>query len=610
MPDAWPDDADENMVLMRSFDGAEQPQDPFPPPPRRKRAFSTYLLALLVSIAFLILLLLSGIPSRSHPLPPTHQQDSFELDPSFDNLAPPRTRVYRWTVSSVTNANRMRVVVNGRSPGPLIQANAHDRILVYVTNALDSEGTAIHWHGLPLPDTPFYDGTPGISQCPIPPGATLLYNFTFGGWTGTTWWHGHTGVQHTDGLFGPLIVHPSSPPASESDHILTVADGYRTPVKDLLTDYLTANPIETVPEPVPDFAQINGRGEGPHPPEDPSGQNNRSEPRYFEVRVSNGSTPTLRLINAGSFAPLRISVDAHALVLLEADGSPLTPVRVRDFVVQPGQRYHARVERVASAEGEEFWIRARMVEDGFADDNLRMEPEARAILRYSASSALPTTRAGSVPDTDRVWWDSLDGFDEWALRPAVSVPVSDAALTLPFTFSIQRTSDLNWRTFVNATSWEMPKAGEAALVADVAGVLSSGGKEGKVHVWPGDQLIAALPHNYTVDVVITNLDDGDHPFHLHGYSPWLLGHGRGRFKPANNPLNTVNPLRRDTFTVPARSWAVVRLLTDNPGYWAFHCHISWHMAGGGLFQLAVPPADGQNILLPSDIVEHCKMWDR
>ncbi|KAJ6535367.1 laccase, partial [Mycena vulgaris] len=59
-------------------------------------------------------------------------------------------------------------------------------------------------HGLPQPYTSFYDGAPGISQCPVPPGATLLYTFTLGGWAGTTSWHK---PPFRDGLFGSLVVH-------------------------------------------------------------------------------------------------------------------------------------------------------------------------------------------------------------------------------------------------------------------------------------------------------------------------------------------------------------------------------------------------------------------
>ncbi|KAJ7438384.1 multi-copper oxidase [Mycena galericulata] len=683
------DAADDEQALLLDADAPHPPPrrpGPRPARPRRAAALTTLLL---LTLPFLSLLYLSALvnptPHPEHPSPPTaslvqENADTFALDPKFDLAEPPRTRVYRWTVSTLPVARGgetwSRVVVNGRSPGPIIQANVHDRILVYVTNNLTDEGTSIHWHGLPQPDTPFYDGAPGISQCPIPPGQTLLYNFTFGGWSGTTWWHGHTGMQHTDGLFGPLVVHapderglfsstpslPSSSAASssstspgsvsasgdtpsaderdsdpadrqsdannyayDSEHVLTLTDVYYGSAAGMLPAYLTSNPHETTPEPVPDAAAINGRGGGGDAGTDGDGG-------YVEVRVRRGRSTLLRLIHAGTFAPLRVSVDRHALTVLTADGTPVVPVKVRDVVLRAAQRVGVLVTAGEDGEEEEFWIRVRMEEGVFAYSNPRMQPEARAVLRYTASSSsksnsdsdlnplpLPTTTPGPPPhaaDAD-VAWDALPQFDEWNLRPLLprAPPTSDfdtPTLSLPFKFSIQRTHQQNWRSFVNDTSWEVPPEGEAALVADVAGVFRSAGEgvEEGSRRWPGDQLIATFAHGRTVDVVITNLDDGEHPFHLHGYTPWLLGKGRGRYKPITAKLELSNPMRRDTFTVPARGWAVVRIVTENAGYWAFHCHIAWHMAGGGLFQLAVAPAPGEAAVmaLPQDIVEQCKMW--
>ncbi|KAJ7775765.1 multi-copper oxidase [Mycena maculata] len=655
MVDGWIDgDVDENTLLMETFGDA-----PYVAPPPQKRTSATGLLVLLLlPFAFMVWLASwpNGMPTPEHPAVMTTPEeifvpDTFTLDPGFDVGAPPKKRVYRWTVSAtcIPGAENERVVVNGQSPGPLIEANVHDRILVYVRNDLTEEGTSIHWHGLPLPHTPFYDGAPGISQCPIPPGQTLLYNFTLGGWTGTTWWHGHMGMQHSDGLFGPLIVHAPQERTShhyDADHVLTLYDVYHTSAAVLLDDYLNSNPTETVAEPVPDRAAINGvLGQDGH---------------YFEVQAKHGTATRLRLINAGTFAPLRVSIDAHVLTVVEADGTAIAPVQVRDLLVQPAQRYSVIIARDARGEewsadvdssGDAFWIWVQMEEGAFAYDKQvpplflsSLRPETRAILRYTASPQntntntsahrpLPTSHAGPPPGAGPAEvdaWYALLQFDEWVLRPGDVVPppgasgdriIKDGAAwdntstvlqpavhTLPFIFSIQRTHERNWRSFINGTAWEIPPWGEAALVADTAGVAGHEINEG-VHVWPGDQLIARLARGQIVDFVITNLDDGEHPFHLHGYTPWLLGKGRGRFKPAKTTLNTRNPMRRDTFTVPTRGWAVVRILADNAGYWAFHCHIAWHMAGGGLFQIAVPPALGKVMApLPEDIVDQCAMW--
>ena len=46
-------------------------------------------------------------------------------------------------------------------------------------------------------------------------------------------------------------------------------------------------------------------------------------------------------------------------------------------------------------------------------------------------------------------------------------------------------------------------------------------------------------------------------------------------------------MRRDTVTMPAFSHLVIRFMADNPGIWAMHCHVAWHMEGTFA---AIPPS--------------------
>ena len=93
---------------------------------------------------------------------------------------------------------------NGQYPGPLIEATVGDTLRVNLTNHLP-EGTAIHWHGLEVPND--QDGVPGITQPIIEPGQTYTYEFTLDK-AGTTMYHTHanTVVQLSRGLVGPLVV--------------------------------------------------------------------------------------------------------------------------------------------------------------------------------------------------------------------------------------------------------------------------------------------------------------------------------------------------------------------------------------------------------------------
>lgn len=58
---------------------------------------------------------------------------------------------------------RTILVMNGKFPGPLIEVNEGDRVLVNVTNQLQN-GTSMHWHGLYQNGTNWMDGTTGITQ--------------------------------------------------------------------------------------------------------------------------------------------------------------------------------------------------------------------------------------------------------------------------------------------------------------------------------------------------------------------------------------------------------------------------------------------------------------
>jgi len=51
----------------------------------------------------------------------------------------------------------------------------------------------MHWHGQHHVATPYMDGVPYVSQCPIPPGATFQYNY-IATEAGTHFWHSHTGT--------------------------------------------------------------------------------------------------------------------------------------------------------------------------------------------------------------------------------------------------------------------------------------------------------------------------------------------------------------------------------------------------------------------------------
>ncbi|MEZ5940235.1 MAG: copper oxidase [Planctomycetaceae bacterium] len=94
---------------------------------------------------------------------------------------------------------------NGSMPGPTIEVTQGDRVRIVVTNELPEE-TTLHWHGFELPVQ--YDGSHTLTQNPIKPGETFVYEFDIHEY-GTFWYHTHVAMQETHGMVGWFIVHPA-----------------------------------------------------------------------------------------------------------------------------------------------------------------------------------------------------------------------------------------------------------------------------------------------------------------------------------------------------------------------------------------------------------------
>jgi hypothetical protein len=95
--------------------------------------------------------------------------------------------------------------------------------------------------------------------------------------------------------------------------------------------------------------------------------------------------------------------------------------------------------------------------------------------------------------------------------------------------------------------------------------------------------IIMINEDEVIDITFENPDEfgttvSQHPIHIHGHSYWILG--TGSLYDLTRNLNFINPIKRDTFTLPYNGWVTIRLVADNPGAWILECHNSWHMIMG------------------------------
>jgi len=111
---------------------------------------------------------------------------------------------------------------NGTVPGPEIRVRQGERVRVAVENRLVEE-TTVHFHGIRLPNA--MDGVPHLTQEPIRPGNTFVYEFDLPD-AGTYWYHPHTNSaeQVWRGLSGPLIIEEREPIRVDRDVVWFLSD--------------------------------------------------------------------------------------------------------------------------------------------------------------------------------------------------------------------------------------------------------------------------------------------------------------------------------------------------------------------------------------------------
>ena len=227
------------------------------------------------------------------------------------------TSVIRWPILPATTVDAY--AFNGQIPGPRLHVREGDRVRIKMTNRL-SESTTVHWHGLILPNA--MDGPAEITQKPIQPGESYLYEFT-AGQAGTFFYHSH---DHPDrqqalGLYGALIIDPIEPdPALQANHEIDV----------LLQEWLLREGLTYPAMPMdgghPNFFTINGR----------------SFPATETVDMRVGETLKVRFIGSSNGFIHPMHIHGGPFTVVARDGITLPPAaRFEADTVNlgPGQRY-------------------------------------------------------------------------------------------------------------------------------------------------------------------------------------------------------------------------------------------------------------------------------
>ncbi|KAL1984795.1 hypothetical protein VTN96DRAFT_8639 [Rasamsonia emersonii] len=493
------------------------------------------------------------------------------------------TREYYFTLQEVTIApdgfERIAYTVNGTIPGPTIEADWGDTVVVHVTNNLTAagNGTSIHFHGIRQNYTNQMDGVTSITQCPTAPGETITYTWRATQY-GSSWYHSHIGLQAWEGVMGGIIINgPATANYDEDKGVLFLTDWSHATV-DELYDSVLANGPATL-----DNGLINGTNV--------YGEDNSTAQtgHRFNTSFTAGTSYRFRLVNGAIDTHFKFSIDNHTLTVIANDFVPIEPYNTTVLNIAMGQRYDIIVTADKESVAENFWMRAipqAACSENDSTDNIK------GIVYYGDSPSTPTT-------TGYAYTDSCDDEDLSNLVPYLALDAGDYYWNESEPVTIQQAAANVFLWYMNDTSMSVDWA-NPTLLQIYNNATSFSNTSGVI------QLPTAGEWAY---VVITTTIAVPHPVHLHGHDFYILAQGTGTYDPATDLVSLTNPPRRDTAVLPASGYLVVAFKTDNPGAWLMHCHIGWHTEMGLAIQF-IEQYDVARSLIDYDFLqENCAAWE-
>ncbi|XP_006645019.2 laccase-6 [Oryza brachyantha] len=530
--------------------------------------------------------------------------------------------------------NTSVTAVNGRVPGPKVEAREGDTVVIHVIN--DSPyNVTVHWHGVFQRGTPWADGPAMVTQCPIRPGRRYTYRFTVAGQEGTLWWHAHSSYMRAT-VYGALVIRPRR---GAVDYPFRKPDGEKTV---LLGEWWNGDTVALesrsfstgVPMPNADAYTINGMpGDLYHCPERTN--------RIAKFKVRRDKTYLLRIINAALNTAFFFKVAGHTFTVVAADASYMDPYETDVIVIAPGQtidalmttdaspgRYHMAISSYQSA------IPFPPMPAGFNGNasTAVVEYVDAAATANAASPVLPVMPVPNDTDTAHGFYTSLKALDRPGRRtvpltvdtrmlvtvglgfsscqpiqtqcnrsaPVVLANMNNVSFALPATVSMLEAHYRN--TPDGVYTRDFPD--QPPLVFDYTsrGLL---GNTPLASTGSPSTKVKTLRYNATVEMVLQNtalVGLESHPMHLHGFNFFVVAQGFGNYDGVEDgagKLNLVNPQERNTVAVPTGGWAVIRFVANNPGMWAMHCHLDSHFGiglamvfeveSGPTAETAVPP---------------------
>lgn len=241
---------------------------------------------------------------------------------------------YDWEVKQemIGSYKEQVVTINGRHPGPTIQAHQGERVFVRVANRL-RENVAIHWHNTQQIQSLGSDGTGDVVPRTISPGKTFTYVFIVHQ-LGKSPYDSYYTMQTVAGLHGLIDVLPpygmAKPFAQDYDKSIILDDRYYKSYYDWMGE--------------PESLLIPRKGKFDYaelttPSSHPTARD-AINPEYPHWRVVPGKTYRLNISSVTAQSALSFRIEDHNLTVVEADGHYIVP----SLIVYSGKTYSVKIK--------------------------------------------------------------------------------------------------------------------------------------------------------------------------------------------------------------------------------------------------------------------------
>lgn len=408
---------------------------------------------------------------------------------------------------------------DGAIPGSALRLKQGQPVRITVHNGLE-EDTTVHWHGIRLPNA--MDGVPGLTQSPIRPGESFVYDFTPPD-AGTFWYHPHTDslVQLGRGLAGPLIVEEAEPVTVDRD-LLWLLQDWRLAKDGQIAGGFGSTMDAAMSGRVGNVVTVNGVA----PP---------------DLAVRAGERIRLRLANAALARVMALRFEGHRPVIVAIDGQPCDPHEPEGgrLVLAPAMRIDIVLDMQADPGS-----RHAVIDDFY--DGLAYTLTSLAYDKASPLRAHPLDAPVGLPRNP--------------------LPAPDLANAIRQEIVLQG---------------GMMGGGKLAGVGGMMGMATPGMNGGAAWAINGMSMTgdghAGMAPQFTLErgaschLTMRNETAWWHPMHVHGFSLSVL---------SRNGAPVPHWQWQDTVLLAPKDVIECAFVADNPGDWMLHCHVADHQMAG------------------------------